>query len=108
MEQVVDPLRLADDRRELRIVGERRHGVPLPGAGGRASIISGSLEQSNVDLAEQFVRLIAAQRAFQAAQKLDPNCALCFWGDSCLSAGGDCQAIHQWDRSHRIGRQQRA
>jgi tetratricopeptide (TPR) repeat protein len=23
-----------------------------------------------------------AQRAFQAAQKLDPNCAMCFWGES--------------------------
>lgn len=23
-----------------------------------------------------------AQRAFQAAQKLDPNCALCFWGEA--------------------------
>jgi flagellar hook protein FlgE len=43
--------------------------VGPPGAGGRASIISGSLEQSNVDLAEQFVRLIAAQRAFQANSK---------------------------------------
>lgn len=40
-----------------------------PGAGGRASVISGSLEQSNVDLAEQFVRLIAAQRAFEANSK---------------------------------------
>ncbi|MGE5412586.1 MAG: flagellar basal body rod C-terminal domain-containing protein, partial [Syntrophomonadaceae bacterium] len=29
----------------------------------------GSLEQSNVDLAEQFVRLIAAQRAFEANSK---------------------------------------
>jgi flagellar hook protein FlgE len=39
------------------------------GAGGRGSIASGALEQSNVDLAEQFVRLIAAQRAFQANSK---------------------------------------
>ena len=43
--------------------------IGAPGAGGRGSIISGSLEQSNVDLAEQFVRLIAAQRAFQANSK---------------------------------------
>jgi flagellar hook protein FlgE len=43
--------------------------IGAPGAGGRASIVSGSLEQSNVDLAEQFVRLIAAQRAFQANAK---------------------------------------
>jgi flagellar hook protein FlgE len=43
--------------------------VGAPGAGGRASIISGSLEQSNVDIAEQFVRMIAAQRAFEANSK---------------------------------------
>jgi flagellar hook protein FlgE len=39
------------------------------GTGGRGAITSGSLEQSNVDLAEQFVRLIAAQRAFEANSK---------------------------------------
>ncbi|HYD40121.1 MAG TPA: flagellar hook protein FlgE [Anaeromyxobacter sp.] len=43
--------------------------VGAPGAGGRASVISGSLEQSNVDLAEQFVRLISAQRTFEANSK---------------------------------------
>jgi flagellar hook protein FlgE len=43
--------------------------IGAPGSGGRGSVISGSLEQSNVDLAEQFVRLIAAQRAFQANSK---------------------------------------
>ena len=43
--------------------------VGAPGAGGRASVISGSLEQSNVDLADQFVQLIAAQRAFEANSK---------------------------------------
>jgi flagellar hook protein FlgE len=43
--------------------------IGAPGAGGRASVISGSLEQSNVDLAEQFVRLIAAQRSFEANSK---------------------------------------
>jgi flagellar hook protein FlgE len=39
------------------------------GAGGRASITAGALEQSNVDIAEQFVRMIAAQRSFQANSK---------------------------------------
>lgn len=43
--------------------------VGAPGSGGRGSIVAGALEQSNVDLAEQFVRLIAAQRAFQANSK---------------------------------------
>ena len=39
------------------------------GEGGRGSIIAGSLEQSNVDLASEFVRMIAAQRGFQANSK---------------------------------------
>ncbi len=39
------------------------------GSGGRASITSGALEQSNVDLADQFVKLIAAQRTFEANSK---------------------------------------
>lgn len=40
-----------------------------PASGGRASIASGALEQSNVDMANEFVRMIAAQRAFQANSK---------------------------------------
>jgi flagellar hook protein FlgE len=39
------------------------------GSGGRGSVSSGTLEQSNVDLAQQFVELIAHQRAFQANSK---------------------------------------
>ena len=39
------------------------------GTGGRGSIQSGALEQSNVDLANEFVRMIAAQRGFQANSK---------------------------------------
>ncbi|MEO8800741.1 MAG: flagellar hook protein FlgE [Polyangiaceae bacterium] len=39
------------------------------GAGGRADVVSGSLEGSNVDIAEQFVELIAHQRSFQANSK---------------------------------------
>ncbi len=39
------------------------------GEGGRALIASGSLEQSNVDIADQFVRMIAAQRTFEANSK---------------------------------------
>jgi flagellar hook protein FlgE len=50
----------------------RPSGQPVLGAagsGGRALISSGALEQSNVDIAEQFVRMIAAQRAFEANSK---------------------------------------
>jgi flagellar hook protein FlgE len=39
------------------------------GDGGRAFISAGTLEQSNVDIAEQFVRMIAAQRGFEANSK---------------------------------------
>ncbi len=39
------------------------------GTGGRAFISSGTLEQSNVDIADQFVRMIAAQRNFEANSK---------------------------------------
>jgi len=41
----------------------------VAGSGGRAFISAGALEQSNVDIAEQFVRMIAAQRAFEANSK---------------------------------------
>jgi flagellar hook protein FlgE len=43
--------------------------IGAPGEGGRASVIAGALEQSNVDIAEQFVRMIAAQRSFEANSK---------------------------------------
>ena len=40
--------------------------IGLPDSGSFGEIRSGSLEQSTVDLAAQFVRLIVNQRAFQA------------------------------------------
>ncbi len=39
------------------------------GSGGRGAIAEGALEQSNVDIASQFVDLISHQRAFQASSK---------------------------------------
>jgi flagellar hook protein FlgE len=48
-------------------------GVPLTGApstNGLGSITSNSLEQSNVDLGEQFVHMILYQRAFQANSRV--------------------------------------
>ncbi|MCK5680932.1 flagellar hook-basal body complex protein, partial [bacterium] len=44
--------------------------VGLPGTAGRGTIAANSLEQSNVDIATEFVKLIAAQRAFQANAKM--------------------------------------
>lgn len=39
--------------------------VGVAGAGGRGALSAGTLEMSNVDLAEEFTRLIIAQRGFQ-------------------------------------------
>jgi flagellar hook protein FlgE len=47
--------------------GEPR--VGLPQSGTRGSIFSASLEESNVDLAQQFVEMITTQRGFQANSK---------------------------------------
>lgn len=44
--------------------------VSAASTGGRGSVVSGSLEQSNVDIAGQFVDLITHQRAFQANSKV--------------------------------------
>jgi flagellar hook protein FlgE len=40
--------------------------VGAPASGGRGTVIQGALEQSNVDIATEFVDMIAHQRAFQA------------------------------------------
>jgi len=44
--------------------------IGAPETGGRGSIVSGALEQSNVDLGTEFVNLIAYQRGFQANSKV--------------------------------------
>jgi len=54
------------------LAGTPAAGEPVIGAageGGRASITSGAVEQSNVDMSDQLVRMIAAQRAFEANSK---------------------------------------
>lgn len=53
-------------------VQTRDSGEPAVGAAGtsgRAAVVAGALEQSNVDLAGQFVDMIAHQRAFSANSK---------------------------------------
>jgi flagellar hook protein FlgE len=44
--------------------------IGAAGMGGRGSVVGASLEQSNVDMAQEFVNLIAAQRAYQANSKI--------------------------------------
>ncbi len=40
--------------------------IGTPGTSGRGTLVANSLEMSNVDLADEFVKMIAAQRGFQA------------------------------------------
>jgi flagellar hook protein FlgE len=42
----------------------------LPGTSGAGSLVSGSLEMSNVDLSEEFTEMIVAQRGFQANTRI--------------------------------------
>ncbi|MFQ5828970.1 MAG: flagellar hook protein FlgE [Candidatus Methylomirabilia bacterium] len=44
--------------------------VGTPATGGRGALIAGALEQSNVDLSEQFSNLISTQRGFEASARL--------------------------------------
>jgi flagellar hook protein FlgE len=44
--------------------------VGQAGAGGMGSVISGALEMSNVDLAQEFTNLVIAQRGFQANSRV--------------------------------------
>ncbi len=51
----------------------RESGIPVsggPGANGLGSIAPNSLEQSNVDMATEFVKMISTQRGFQANSKI--------------------------------------
>ncbi|MBI5545218.1 MAG: flagellar hook protein FlgE [Deltaproteobacteria bacterium] len=43
--------------------------IGVAGEGGRGAVVAGALEQSNVDMAAEFVHMIAAQRGFQANSK---------------------------------------
>jgi flagellar hook protein FlgE len=44
--------------------------IGVAGSGGRGSITGASLEQSNVDMAQEFIDLIVAQRAYQANSRV--------------------------------------
>jgi flagellar hook protein FlgE len=54
--------------RETRLSGDPITGKP--GSGGLGSISPNSLEQSNVDIATEFVKMITTQRGFQANAKI--------------------------------------
>jgi len=66
--QFNNPAGLVENGNSLYVVSGNS-GMPivgLPGIGGRATIIPGVLEMSNVDLAEEFTGMVIVQRAFQA------------------------------------------
>ncbi len=44
--------------------------IGVPGSGGRGTILSSTLEMSNVDLAREFTNLIIAQRGYQANSRV--------------------------------------
>ena len=44
--------------------------IGIAGTGGRGTITGSSLEQSNVDMAGQFVKLIVAQRSYEANSRV--------------------------------------
>jgi flagellar hook protein FlgE len=44
--------------------------IGTPGSAGRGTLAGGSLEMSNVDLAQEFTNLISAQRGFQANSRI--------------------------------------
>jgi len=50
-------------------IGSGAANIGIANAGGRGSLIGGSLELSNVDIATEFARLIVAQRGYQANAK---------------------------------------
>jgi flagellar hook protein FlgE len=50
-------------------IGSGAANLGIPNSGGRGSVIGGSLELSNVDIATEFARLIVAQRGYQANAK---------------------------------------
>jgi flagellar hook protein FlgE len=50
--------------------GSGQPNTGLPTSGGRGRVLSNSLELSNVDLAAEFIKMISAQRAFQANSRV--------------------------------------
>ena len=44
--------------------------IGIPGDAGKGSLLSGALEMSNVELAQEFTNLIIAQRGFQANSRV--------------------------------------
>lgn len=57
------------DNRFTETLSSGQPAIGTPGTGARGTIFAGTLEQSNVDLTNEFVQLIVAQRGFQASSR---------------------------------------
>ena len=79
--QVIGQLALVNftNPQGLYKIGSNRYGegpeagvpnVGVAGTGGRGTVIGGALEQSNVDMAQEFTEMILAQRGYQANGKM--------------------------------------
>ncbi len=44
--------------------------IGMAGTGGRGTLVGSALEKSNVDMAQEFINLITAQKAYQASSKI--------------------------------------
>jgi flagellar hook protein FlgE len=67
--QASEQLARAGDSMWVETRGSGSPALGVAGTGGRGAVTAGALERSNVDLAQQFVDLIAHQRAFEANSK---------------------------------------
>jgi len=57
------------DNRFAETIDSGQPAIGTPGTGARGEIYAGTLEQSNVDLTNEFTQLIVAQRGFQASSR---------------------------------------
>jgi len=64
-----DQLNAIGQNRFTETLSSGQPAIGTPGTGARGDIFAGTLEQSNVDLTNEFTQLIVAQRGFQASSK---------------------------------------
>jgi flagellar hook protein FlgE len=66
----VDGLRKYQGSTFVEFANSGEPSIGVARTGGRGSIVGSSLEQSNVDMAQEFINLIVAQRAYQANSRV--------------------------------------
>jgi flagellar hook protein FlgE len=58
------------DNQYRETIGSGQPSIGVAQTGGRGRVVGGALELSNVDVAEEFVKLITAQRGYQASSRI--------------------------------------